>query len=289
MVDGGADDGRNDLLVQLRGDDGRRRVGPHAAGVGPLVAVENPLVVLGRGQGEDVPAVGEGEEGGLLAGHELLDHHLGAGGPEDLVQHDVVDGGHRLLHRHRHHHPLAGGQAVGLDDDGSALLADVGDRPVPIGEGGVGGGGDAVLGHQVLGEGLAPLDPRRRLARPEDLEAGGLEAVDDPQGERDLGADHGQVDLLGQGKVKQRVDLVGGDVHALGQLGDAGVARRAVERLDQGRLGELPDQGVLAAAAADNQNFHNGILSKIRDSQLVIGDWQKPLASHESRSTHHGL
>ncbi len=43
-----------------------RRVAAHPAGVWPLVAVEDPLVVLGAGQRNDVLAVAEGEQGELL-------------------------------------------------------------------------------------------------------------------------------------------------------------------------------------------------------------------------------
>ena len=41
---------------------------------GPLVAVEDPLVVLGRGQRHDVLAVAERQQRELLALEELLEH-----------------------------------------------------------------------------------------------------------------------------------------------------------------------------------------------------------------------
>ena len=39
-----------DAAVKLRGHDRRRRVGAHAAGIGPAVAIKNPLMILRRGQ-----------------------------------------------------------------------------------------------------------------------------------------------------------------------------------------------------------------------------------------------
>jgi hypothetical protein len=48
-----------------------------------------------------------------------------------VVQQHEVDGFVRLGGRHGHDHALAGGQAVGLDDDGRALAVDVGVRRRP--------------------------------------------------------------------------------------------------------------------------------------------------------------
>ena len=64
----------DDLLDLGRAEAGHRRVAAHAAGVGPLVAVEDPLVVLGRGERHDVLAVAEREQRELLALEELLQH-----------------------------------------------------------------------------------------------------------------------------------------------------------------------------------------------------------------------
>ncbi len=53
-----------------------RRVGPHPAGVRPEVAVEDPLVVLGRGERQRGLAVAQGEQRELLSVEELLDDDL---------------------------------------------------------------------------------------------------------------------------------------------------------------------------------------------------------------------
>ena len=67
-------DGVDDLLDLGRAEAGHRRVAAHAAGVGALVAVEDPLVVLGRGERHDVLAVAERQQRELLALEELLEH-----------------------------------------------------------------------------------------------------------------------------------------------------------------------------------------------------------------------
>ena len=45
--------------MDLGGDDRGGRVGAHAAGIGPLVVVEDPLVILRRSQRQQMFAVGQ--------------------------------------------------------------------------------------------------------------------------------------------------------------------------------------------------------------------------------------
>ena len=77
--DGRPDDLRHHALGHRVGQDRRRRIGAHAAGVRALVAVEGALVVLRRAEGDDGLAVGEREEARLLALQEILDHQRRAG------------------------------------------------------------------------------------------------------------------------------------------------------------------------------------------------------------------
>jgi hypothetical protein len=58
--------------------------------------------------------------------------------------------------------------------------------------------------------------------------------------------------------------IVDADVDALGDLGDASVARRAEKVCAQGRGGDGPAQGVFAAAAAYHQYAHGLNLLKYR-------------------------
>ncbi|MNC69463.1 hypothetical protein D3C75_1201540 [compost metagenome] len=55
---------------------------------------------------------------------------------------------------------------------------------------------------------------------------------------------------------------VDGNVFALGFNGGAGVARCNEDFLDAWVLGDFPGQGVLTAAAADDQNFHYRLLRR---------------------------
>jgi hypothetical protein len=115
-----------------------------------------------------------------------------------------------------------------------------------------------VAGEEVLGEGLAALQPRGGGGGAEHAQAGGAEQVDDAGHQRRLGADDGQVDVLVAGQFAQAFQVVGLDRHvaALGLERGAGVARRDQHFVHARRLGELPGQRVLAAAGTDDEEFH---------------------------------
>src|SRR5690606_21175276 len=72
---GGLDHLAHDPRVHLRRNHRGGGVGAHAAGVGPGVAVADPLVVLAGRHGQGGGAVDDRDEAGLLAVQELLDYH----------------------------------------------------------------------------------------------------------------------------------------------------------------------------------------------------------------------
>jgi hypothetical protein len=76
--------------------------------------------------GQDVLAVDHDDEAGFLAVEKFLDDDAGACIAQLVAGQHVVDGGVRFFRRHGDDDALAGGQAVGLDDDGGALAVDVG-------------------------------------------------------------------------------------------------------------------------------------------------------------------
>src|SRR6202790_5012346 len=61
-VDGGYDNLAHDARVNRGRYHRRGRVGTHAAGVGPRIAVEEPLMILRRGERENVGAIGHDDE-----------------------------------------------------------------------------------------------------------------------------------------------------------------------------------------------------------------------------------
>ena len=156
-------DGGQDDLGHRAGGDGtrqhrRRGIGAHAAGIGAGIAVKGAFVVLGGADGQGVGAIGQHEERGLFAGHELFNHHLGPSAAKGAAEH-LVDGIQRLLQRHRHDNALARRQTIGLDHDGRALRGHIGPRRLGPGKAGIGGGGGIAGGADFLGEGFGRLQP----------------------------------------------------------------------------------------------------------------------------------
>ena len=253
---GGRDDLVHDPPLHLGRHYRRRGIGAHAAGVRPGLAVADPLVVLRRGERQHGLAVDEREEAGLLAVQEFLDDQGVAGRAELFLDHDGVDGGFGLGLAGGHRDPLAGGQAVGLDHDRDAGLADEAPGGPGVHEAAVLGGRHAVLGAEVLHETLGAFEHGRRGARAEGLDAFVAQAVDQAGDQRRFGPDHDEVDGVALGEGNLALDVFGADRHAVRFLGDPGVAGGAKKSLAQRRGGDLPAQGVLAPAAPDNQDLH---------------------------------
>jgi hypothetical protein len=87
-------------------------------------------------------------EARLLAFEEILDHDALAGA--GLARQHRVDRRTGLVDGSRHHDAFARGQAIGLDHDGGAVLADIGACRVGIGKAAVLRGRDAMPLHEGL-------------------------------------------------------------------------------------------------------------------------------------------
>src|SRR5882724_10617837 len=179
-----------------------------------------------------------------------------SGVAEQARAHELVDRLQRLGDGRADEDPFPAREAVGLHDHRRAHLPHVTGGVVGIVEHAEERRRHALVAEQLLGERLRALEARGGGRRAEGAEAGGGEAVDEAQGQRQLGADDGEIDVALLGEVQQPLHVVGGDRHALRVLGDAGVAGRTVERADAGALPELPHERVLAPAAADDEHAH---------------------------------
>ena len=136
-----------------------------------------------------------------------------------------------------------------------------------VGEGLAGGGGGAAGGADFLGEGLGGLEAGGGAAGAEGEDAALAQDVGDAFGEGGLGADHHEIDGVfgAEGEDLLAVEDVEGDAGRL--LGDAGVAGGAPEAVAFRVLREGPGQGVLAAAAAEDEDVH-GELHRVRGCLL---------------------
>src|SRR5262249_18323897 len=102
----------------------------------------------------------------------------------------------------------------------------------------------------------------RLLRRSEDAQPFRLEGVDDPQDKRLLRPDEGQVDILVLGEQAQVLDIGRSDGDVLGDERRPGVAGGAIDLVDVAAVGELPAKGILAPAAADDEDLQKGLSSR---------------------------
>ena len=151
---------------------------------------------------------------------------------------------------------LARGQTVVLDDPGRAEPVECGVEPGRVVDDLGMGGRDPRGLHDVLGEGLRPLDLRGLGTRTEGRDAGRAQGVGDPEDQGHLGTDDHEV---GADLACQRDDRVAGDgVDGMvrGDRRGAGVARGDVQVGDRRIVRQTDEEGMFAAARADHEYAH---------------------------------
>ena len=110
--------------------------------------------------------------------------------------------------------------------------------------------------HEIFGERLAALELGGGAAGAEDGEPSLPELVGQAQHEGKLGAHDGQADGKFLREIGELDDVRRVDIHAIGEGGDSWVAGCAVNLGKERALLELPDEGVLPAAVADDEYSH---------------------------------
>ena len=156
----------------------------------------------------------------------------------------------------RHDDALAGRQAVGLDDDGHAIAADIGFRRLRIGEAPVGGGRDAELGAEILGEGLGAFELRGCLAGAEGLDAGSFQIVHETRDEGRLRPDHDEIDRHRPAEIDHGA-MVRHVQHHIGAVPRrAGIAGSDEEPVAERARREAARQSMLPSAGTDEKNVH---------------------------------
>ena len=250
-VEHGHEDLALDVGQHLVADRGRGAVGTHAAGHGAGVAFIDGFVVLCGFHQIDVPAIDERHHADFRAGHEFFDDDAGTRIAEDFLAHRVIDGVERFAFAVADADALALGQAGGFHHDRLAVHFDVLLGGIGIGEAAGFRRGDRLRAHKLFGEPFIAFQLGGFHAGAEDLEAELLQAIGQAGGERVFRADDDQIDRVVFGEAFDATEVHDIDLEAIRHLRHAGVAREAEEALNFGRLAELPRQGVLAAARAD--------------------------------------
>lgn len=174
-----------------------------------------------------------------------------------MILHDGVHGLQGLFRGTGHDDALAGGEAVSLDDQGSAAVGDEGMSRLGVVEHGAFGSGHAGLLHEILGEIFAAFELGAVAVRTEAGDAGHVHGVGDAEHEGKFGTGDNQVDLFLSGELQKAQNVVGlhvGAAHAVKLR--AAVAGGDDEIGTERALADFPYQGVLPAAGTDYENAH---------------------------------
>ena len=160
-------------------------------------------MILAGSKRKHLFAVDHDDETGLLALEKLLDHHARAGSAHLVVHQHHVDGVMSFVGVHRHHHPFARGEPVGLDDDRCALPVYILMGGLRVRERLVSSSGNPVADHERLGKILRGFQLGRLLYRSEDLQSRSAECVDDALRQRCFRSDNGDGDRFLLGELHQ--------------------------------------------------------------------------------------
>ncbi len=122
-------------------------------------------------------------------------------------------------------HSLAGRQPVRLDDIGTGMPGEVGQRGSGLGEDLGSSGRNAGAPHDLFGERFGGFQPGCLPTGTEGGHTGSSQRVDHARRQRRLGPHDHQVDALGLGHRGDRSRRGGGHaLHQRSQLGEAGIA-----------------------------------------------------------------
>ncbi len=230
-----------------------RGIGAHAAGVGPRVAFADLFMILGRGQDEIAPAIGEHKQRKLVAADKLFHHQGVTGIAETLIGQDAVNAAQGFGLVRADQNPFTGGQPVGLKHHGKIfIIRDIGAGGVGIVKHGEGSCRYILFAHHFFGKSFAAFQQGGAGLRAKQGQAAFFKQIGDTHNQGYLRPHHRKVDPILFRKGGQTVQIIRRQGHALRQLGDTGVAGRAIDTLHHGTLTQLPDQGMFPAAAANH-------------------------------------
>ena len=161
-LEGGRDDLRVYLLLLQRVHEGQRRKCSHAACIEPLVVIEGAFVILRQRQGEIARSIADSGCAYLYALYIILDHYDIPRSPKYSLDHDLTNSFASRCHIKGDDRTFASRVAIGLDDDGYAVLIQVGKSFSSLCEGTMPRDRDIGLSHQFFRKSLTTLQRRCR-------------------------------------------------------------------------------------------------------------------------------
>ena len=138
--------------VNFRRHHGCRRIRAHAAGIWPLVAVQQAFVVLAGGQWQNVFAIHHHHKAGFFAVQKLLNHHARTSSAQLIVGQHHVNRVVRFLVAHGDNNAFACSQAIGLNHNRRALRGHIIMRFCGTAKCRVSRGGNVVAYHKRFGK-----------------------------------------------------------------------------------------------------------------------------------------
>jgi len=151
---------------------------------------------------------------------------------------------------------LAGGEAIGFDDDGRMEDFEGLDDLACGSADGVFGSGDAVALEEALGESFAGFKHGGGTRGTEDAKAALLELIDDTERKREFGTNDSEVRTLGFREADHGVEVFEIERNAAGDLSHAAVAWGANDLRNARAARDGPGESVFATAGAEDQYFH---------------------------------
>ena len=233
---------------------GRHRA--HTAGVEPLVAFADALVVFCHRQQLIVLAIGEGKHRAFDARKELLNHHRASGSAKAARQH-TLEFAFSLLQIIDNEHTLAGSQAVGFEHIGGIEAFQEGKTLVDVfgSDALIGSRGNVVALHKTFGKVFAALELCARLRRSNHLHlrqfGSRMEKVGDTRHQWVFVAHHEHRYSVGSGKFAHGFKIHGRDGHIGAILCGAGIAGSHPKGVEQRALAQFPCYGAFAPAGAE--------------------------------------
>src|SRR6266566_1936249 len=136
------------------------------------------------------------------------------------------------------------------------MAGDVGERGCQLDERGARGGGHSSAAHDFFGVCLRRLEPSRRGRRSEHRAPFVAQAIGQAGGERRFRTDDGEIDIVACDRYNKIVNGGRGDRKVGAETRGPGIPGGGKQDGVGGVALQCPTQGVLAAAASDDQYSH---------------------------------